>query len=83
MSERLNIKHESFNENGTIQTFDDVNDILEYWYDIRLQKYIDRKEYLIGKINNELDLLKYKAMFIQYVLEEKIIVFKQKRQSIN
>ena len=71
-----------FNENGTIQTFENVEDILKYWYDIRLKKYIDRREYLIGKINNELDLLKYKALFIKYVLEEKIIVFKQKRQSI-
>lgn len=71
-----------FNEHGTIQTFENVEDIIEHWYNIRLQKYEDRKEYLIGKINNELDLLKYKALFIQYVLEEKIIVFKQKRQSI-
>ena len=71
-----------FNEHGTIQTFDTVEDILEHWYHVRLQKYVDRKEYLIGKINNELDLLKYKALFIKYVLEEKIIVFKQKRQSI-
>ena len=44
-----------FNENGTIQTFENVEDILKYWYDIRLKKYIDRREYLIGKINNELD----------------------------
>ena len=71
-----------FNENGTIQTFENVEDILKYWYEIRLKKYVDRREYLIGKINNELDLLKYKALFIKYVLEEKIIVFKQKRQSI-
>ena len=71
-----------FNENGTIQTFENVEDILKYWYVIRLKKYVDRREYLIGKINNELDLLKYKALFIKYVLEEKIIVFKQKRQSI-
>jgi DNA topoisomerase-2 len=71
-----------FNENGTIQTFENVEDILKYWYKIRLKKYVDRREYLIGKINNELDLLKYKALFIKYVLEEKIIVFKQKRQSI-
>ena len=31
-----------FNEHGTIQTFDNVEDILEHWYHVRLQKYVDR-----------------------------------------
>ena len=71
-----------FNECGTINTFSEVNDIFEMWYDVRLKKYDERKSYLIGKICNELDLLKYKALFIKYVLEEKIIVFRQKKQAI-
>ena len=40
--------------------FKKVEDILKHWYDIRLNKYDERKVYLIGKIENELDLLKYK-----------------------
>merc|ERR1712196_115503 len=71
-----------FNENGVIQKFASPEDILSYWYNLRLEKYTFRKEYLIGKYTNELDLLKYKALFIKYVLEEKIIVFKQKRETI-
>merc|ERR1711998_371639 len=71
-----------FDESGTINTFDTVNDIFNMWYDIRLKKYDDRKSYLIGKIGNELDLLKYKALFIKYVLDEKIVVFRQKKQAI-
>ena len=71
-----------FDENGTIRLFESAEDILKYWYGIRLKKYDERKEYLIGKISNELDLLKYKALFIEYVLDEKIIVFKQKKQTI-
>ena len=63
-----------FNEEGTINTFNEINDIFNMWYDVRLKKYDERKSYLIGKISNELDLLKYKALFIKYVLEEKIIV---------
>ena len=77
-----NLRKSLFNDNGTIQTFSSVEDILETWYYTRLQKYEERKEDLIGKIENELDLLKYKAMFIKYVLEKKIIIFKQKRQDI-
>ena len=71
-----------FNEEGTINTFNEINDIFNMWYDVRLKKYDERKSYLIGKISNELDLLKYKALFIKYVLEEKIIVFKQKKQTV-
>jgi len=71
-----------FNEEGRIHTFNNVEDILEHWYNVRLKKYEDRKNYLTGKIENELDLLKYKALFIEYVLNGKIVVFKQKKQKI-
>jgi len=71
-----------FDENGTINAFENPESILKYWYHIRLEKYEERKTYLIGKISNELDLLKYKALFITYVLDEKIIVFRQKKQAI-
>ena len=66
-----------FNENGSIEKFNDINDILRKWYENRLDKYKLRKIYLIGKLENELDLLKYRAMFIQYVIEEKIKVLKE------
>ena len=71
-----------FNEEGRIMNFKNVEDILKYWYDIRLAKYNERKVYLIGKIENELDLLKYKAMFIEFVIDEKIIIFKKKKNEI-
>ena len=71
-----------FNDNNAIQKFDDVNDILSQWYDTRLDKYKLRKEYLISKINSELDLLKYKSLFIKYVIEEKIIVFKRRKNDV-
>ena len=71
-----------FDENGNIKLFKNAEDILTHWYGIRLEKYQERINFLIGKISNELDLLKYKALFIKYVLEDKIIVFKQKKQDI-
>jgi DNA topoisomerase-2 len=71
-----------FNEEGRIMNFKNVEDILKYWFDIRLAKYNERKVYLIGKIENELDLLRYKAMFIEFVIDEKIIIFKKKKNEI-
>ena len=71
-----------FNEKGRIMNFKKVEDILKYWYDIRLKKYEERKIYLIGKLENELDLLKYKSMFIEYVIDKKIIIFMKKKDEI-
>ena len=72
----------AFNSNGTIQKFENPEDIIKQWYEFRLEKYKIRKEYIISKLTNELDLLKYKAQFIEYVLEDKIVVFKQQRDMI-
>ena len=71
-----------FNENGNITKYDTIEDILKDWYELRMEKYKIRKQYLIGKLSNELDLLKYKALFIKYVITEKIKVFKRKKDVI-
>ena len=71
-----------FNNKGVIQKYNNAEEILKEWYNYRLEKYTIRKEYLISKLVNELNLLEYKAKFIEYVLDEKIIVFKQKREVI-
>ena len=62
--------------------FKKVEDILKYWYDIRLNKYEERKIYLIGKLENELDLLKYKSMFIGYVIDKKLLFLGRKRMKL-
>lgn len=72
----------AFNKHGTIQKFDNPEDIISDWYDFRLEKYVVRKQHIIGKLSNELDLLKYKAKFIEYVLDNKIVVFKQQKDKI-
>lgn len=72
----------AFNRHGTIQKFENPEDIIKQWYSFRLEKYKVRKEYIIGKLTNELDLLKYKAKFIEYVLDNKIVVFKQQKDKI-
>lgn len=72
----------AFNRHGTIQKFEKVEDIITQWYEFRLEKYIIRKNYIISKLTNELNLFEYKAKFIKYVLDEKIVIFKQKREEV-
>jgi DNA topoisomerase-2 len=78
-----------YNADGLIRKYSSTNDILKEFYDIRLITYTKRKEYLIGKLTAELDILKYKKMFIEHVLGEsngkkieQIIIYKRKKIDI-
>lgn len=71
-----------FNHKGEIIKYSSALDIIQEFYNIRLQAYKDRREYQIGKFNNELDILKWKMKFIKFVLAEKIVVFKRKRSAV-
>ncbi len=71
-----------YDPNGMIKKYHTTQDILNEFYQVRLAMYTKRKNWLIGKLTNELDILKYKMKFIKYVLDGKIIVFKQKKSVI-
>lgn len=71
-----------FDTKGTIKKYDDVSDILEEFYDYRLGMYEKRKIYHTRILKNDLDILKYKIKFLKYVIDNKIIVGKRKKQEI-
>ena len=71
-----------YNSSGQIRKYHNPESILKEFYDVRLNYYTKRKEYLIGKLNKELNILKYKVMFIEYVLDKKIIIERQKKVNI-
>ena len=71
-----------YNYNGIIKKYTSPQDILSEFYQVRLDMYAKRKNWLKNKIQNELDILQYKMKFIQYVLDGKITVFKQKKSVI-
>lgn len=55
----------AFNHKGAITKYDNVNDILNEYYHVRLDYYQKRKDYLLNKYKNEIIILKNKAKFIQ------------------
>ena len=71
-----------YNVDGQIQKYNSVLEILNEFYNIRLMMYTKRKEYLIDKLSKELDILKYKKLFIEKVLDGSIIIYKQKKSDI-
>jgi len=59
---------------GRITKYDKPEDILNDFYDFRLDIYKKRREYHIRLLQNELDIIKYKIKFIKYVIDKKIVL---------
>lgn len=58
--------------NNMIKEYASIKDILDEYFNIRLQAYKDRKAYQLNKLNFELLFNKEKAKFIKYVISKKI-----------
>lgn len=71
-----------FDVDGHISKYNSPVAILLEFYETRLKMYTKRKEYLIGKIGRELDILYYKKEFIEKILDDTIIIKKQKKEKI-
>lgn len=71
-----------FDHNGKIRKYESYNAILRSFYEVRLDMYQRRKDYLLGKFKNEMDILKWKLKFVEGVISDKIIVFKKKKAEI-
>lgn len=56
-----------FDSNGIMKKYRSVLDIISDFYDIRLKKYQERKNYYIKQLEKELELLKYKIKYIKNV----------------
>ena len=72
----------TLDENGKLKIFDCVEDILAYFVDFRLSYYNKRKEYFIGKWNDELDMMNMKANFIKAIIDKKIIINNKPKDEI-
>jgi DNA topoisomerase II len=71
-----------FNANGTIRKYIKSLDIIKEFYEERINWYAIRKAYLLRVLNNEMLHLKYKVLFIEYVLKQKIIINNKTKQSV-
>ena len=65
-----------------IKKYGTPEDIINDFFTIRLDYYQKRKDYLLNKYQNELTHIGWRRKFIQDVIDEKIVVFKQKKVDI-
>jgi DNA topoisomerase-2 len=70
------------NAQNKIAKYKTYVDILDEYFAFRIGMYEKRKAYMLSHLLNDLEMLKYKVKFIQFVLEDKIIIKHQKRDDI-
>ena len=71
-----------YDEHGIIKKFNTTRDILEYFYNHRKVKYLERKNALIKQSEKQVEKLKAQVMFIRYYNEQRIIVRKKTKQQL-
>ena len=71
-----------YTKDGAIKKYDDIYKIMDDHYYTRLDMYIKRKDYELDILEKGIKLLESKMKFIEYVIDEKIEVYKKSKSSI-
>ena len=71
-----------FDTNNMIKKYSNVEEIIDEWYHYRYQLYVKRKEYLLDKLNKELNIIKYKVMFINEIINQTIDIRNKTKKEV-
>ena len=71
-----------FDSNEKLKKYESIPEIIDDFYDTRLEGYKTRKEYLIQNIQKELTLLSNKKRYIQEILDDTLDLRKKKKNDI-
>ena len=71
-----------FDKNCKIKKFLSIEDIINYWFPLRLEIYNKRRDYLIEKLKKELDIIKFKVKFIEEIINDTIEIKNVKKKTI-
>ncbi|XP_055328560.1 DNA topoisomerase 2-alpha-like [Paramacrobiotus metropolitanus] len=71
-----------FDSNGVIRKYDNVNDILREFFEVRMAFYGKRKDYLVAHLSAEALSLENKARFIDEKIKGKITIENVKRKDL-
>lgn len=75
-------QYNCIDENNRVHEFNSIQEILDNFIDIRLKFYQKRKDYMLSSMKDNLIKLASKYYFIKAVVDEDIIVNKQKKDKI-
>jgi DNA topoisomerase-2 len=71
-----------FDADDTLHKYEKVSDIIDAYYEVRLQLYQTRKDYMIDALERELVLLSNKAKYIQENLDGTIDLRRKKKEHV-
>lgn len=72
MEEKQTENFTVLDEFGKLKIFNSATEIIKYFVGFRLTFYQKRKDYLINKLTEELDILSNRARFIKMIIEKKL-----------
>ena len=71
-----------FDSNEKLKKYSKVEEIIDDYYDVRLEGYVKRKKHIIKILEGELIVLHNKARYIKEVLEDTLDIRRKKRDVI-
>ena len=71
-----------FDAYGHITRYETVGDMMEEFYERRLEGYVDRKAAILESLDAELEELRARRKFIQLVLDEEMVIAKKEDEEI-
>ena len=71
-----------YNRNGQINKYENINEIIDEFYNVRMSLYVRRKEYILDILGKDLVKINAKVEFIKGIIGDKIIINKQKKRAI-
>ena len=80
-STNLNNMH-LYNHKEVIQKYNNINEIIDEFYIVRMALYSKRKDYSLNLLSKQLTKINAKVEFIKGIISDKIIINKQKKKSI-
>jgi len=69
-------------EDNKIHELKSVEEVFENYFRVRMEFYKTRKEYIIHKKENDIEVIQSKFAFIKYILEGKVVVNKKSKDEI-
>ncbi len=72
----------TLDEHGKLKMFDDIYQIITYFVDFRLSYYHKRKEFLLNKLNHDLNVLSNRGRFIKFILDGKLELKNSKKDDL-
>jgi DNA topoisomerase-2 len=70
-------------KDGRVKKYNSPYEIMDDFFDVRMDYYKRRKAYMLEILKKELTLISYKVKFIREILDDTIDLRKKKRQVIN